>query len=304
MDHPDLLKFLQNTMKMTDVYQPVVVKELLLHEGKRTKAQLAAALAAYDSSVQAYYQKIMMRWPKITLTKHGIIDYERDGSIFRLVGYPENDEVRQEATRLCEERIAEWVEKKRSTERSSEPEASVRYIVLKDAHGKCQLCGMSSEIAPIHVDHIVPRSKSNKNGKVELHSRLIDVNDRENLQALCYACNTAKRDEDQTDFRRREKVVRDRIPEIMRAEGLDPEIKELTGTTLTAALYDKLVEEHAELLAAKTDDLNFEELADMIEVIFTLSKNLEFSEDKLMEFVRQKRGEKGGFFGGLLMKVR
>ena len=70
MKQEPLITFLTEKMSMTDVYQPVVVKELLTHDGKRTKAQLAAALAQYDLSVQEYYERIVMRWPKITLTKH------------------------------------------------------------------------------------------------------------------------------------------------------------------------------------------------------------------------------------------
>jgi hypothetical protein len=85
MDKPDLLEFLDKRMSMTDVYQPVVIKELLLHGGRRTKAELASALAAYDLSVQEYYERIVMRWPKITLSKHGIIDYE---CVFRRIRPP------------------------------------------------------------------------------------------------------------------------------------------------------------------------------------------------------------------------
>jgi len=66
MDKPDLLNFLNNQMSMTEIYQPVVIRELLLNNGMRTKADLATSLAAYDLSVQEYYERIVMRWPKIT----------------------------------------------------------------------------------------------------------------------------------------------------------------------------------------------------------------------------------------------
>jgi transposase len=46
MTSPDLLDFLNNRMSMTDLYQPVIIRELLLHEGARTKAELAAILAS------------------------------------------------------------------------------------------------------------------------------------------------------------------------------------------------------------------------------------------------------------------
>ena len=100
MGKTNLLAFLRKSMSMTDVYQPVVVKELLLHGGQRTKTELAASLATYDIAIHEYYQRIVMRWPKTTLTKHGIIDYERKTSVFRLVPYPNEPELRNEAMDL------------------------------------------------------------------------------------------------------------------------------------------------------------------------------------------------------------
>lgn len=298
MDKPDLLEFLQHRMSMTDVYQPVVIRELLLHDGSRSKAELAAALATYDLAVQEYYERIVMRWPKITLTKHGIIDYERRDRLFRLLPYPDNADTRLEAMRICEEKIEDWLEKKKSREKAPEAGASVRYEVLKEARGKCQLCGISAEISPIDIDHIVPRSKADKNGKVRLRGRLIGVNDRENLQALCFACNRAKRASDETDFRRRDKLVRDHIPAIIEAEGRKPVVRELTGQRLRAALYDKLTEEHAELLAAKDSKDRLEELADMAEVIFALAGQYGSGEDELLALVRYKRKKRGDFSKG------
>jgi hypothetical protein len=77
MKYVDLIEFIENKMSMADVYQPVVIKELLLHGGLRSKGELASALAAYDYSVKEYYERIVMRWPKLTLSKHEIVEYER-----------------------------------------------------------------------------------------------------------------------------------------------------------------------------------------------------------------------------------
>ena len=64
----------------------------------------------------------------------------------------------------------------------------LRFRVLKEAKGRCALCGASNKDMALHVDHILPR---NKGGKT-VH---------ENLQALCEKCNRTKRDRDDTDFR-------------------------------------------------------------------------------------------------------
>ena len=283
---------------MTEVYQPVIIRELLLNDGMRTKADLATSLAAYDLSVQEYYERIVMRWPKITLSKHGIVEYQREGSQFHLLPYPVNPELREQALNACNEKISTWLDQKKTREKAPEAGASVRYEVLKEAGGKCQLCGISSEIRPIDIDHIVPRSKANKNGKVKYNGKLIGVNDRDNLQALCFSCNRAKRDTDQTDFRRTQKLVRDRIPELIEAEGRKPVIKELTGRALTTRLYDKLVEEHSELLGAKDATSKCEELVDMIEVIMALAKQYGIDEAELLDSVKKKRADRGSFSKG------
>ncbi|MFB7145808.1 HNH endonuclease [Agrobacterium deltaense] len=298
MKTPDLLDFLNNRMSMTDLYQPVIIRELLLHEGVRTKSELATILASYDTSVQEYYEKIVMRWPKITLTKHGIVDYERRGSVFRLSVCPDNPAQRQEAVQLCEEKIAAWLDKRRSVDPTVKANTSIRYAILKEAHGKCQLCGIAAEVRPIDIDHIVPRSKADKNGKVRLNGRLIDMDDRENLQALCFTCNRAKRAGDATDFRRKNRLVRDRIPEIIEASGRKPAIKVLHDQALRSALYDKLSEEHAEILNAPDANAKCEELADLIEVAFALAHQYGANEDELMALVQRKRSERGGFSKG------
>jgi predicted house-cleaning noncanonical NTP pyrophosphatase (MazG superfamily) len=298
MTSPDLLDFLNKRMSMTDLYQPVIIRELLLHEGARTKAELAAILASYDASVQEYYEKIVMRWPKITLTKHGIIEYERSGSVFRLSACPDSPAARQEAVQVCEKKIAAWLDKRSSVDQTVKSNASIRYTVLKEARGKCQLCGISAEVRPIDIDHIVPRSKADKNGKIRLNGQLIDIDDRENLQALCFTCNRAKRASDKTDFRRKNKLVRDRIPEIIEASGRKPEIKVLHDQALRTALYDKLVEEHAEVLHAPDAGSKCEELADLIEVALALAGQYGATEEELMALVRKKRSERGGFTKG------
>ena len=64
----------------------------------------------------------------------------------------------------------------------------MRYELLKEANGKCLLCGISAKERPLDVDHIVPRSKGGSD-------------DKSNLQVLCSKCNRGKSNKDDTDFR-------------------------------------------------------------------------------------------------------
>ncbi len=64
----------------------------------------------------------------------------------------------------------------------------IRYRVLKEAKGRCALCGATKDERPLDIDHIIPRSQR---GKTEYA----------NLQVLCSKCNRSKRDVDSTDFR-------------------------------------------------------------------------------------------------------
>ena len=67
----------------------------------------------------------------------------------------------------------------------------LRYLALKNASASCQCCGAGSTPgAPLHVDHIKPRSRY-----PELELNL------DNLQVLCQDCNIGKGAWDDTDWR-------------------------------------------------------------------------------------------------------
>lgn len=110
-----------------------------------------------------------------------------------------------------------------------------------------------------------------------------------------FSCNRAKRDSDQTDCRKRSKLVRDKIPDIIRAEGRSPDLRQTHGKALYSALCNKLVEEHVEFIGETGHDGRLEELADMIEVIHALSIQLGSSPEGLSAIVEKKRAKRGGF---------
>src|SRR5690348_4012915 len=87
------------------------------------------------------------------------------------------------------------------------------------------------------------------------------------------------------------KLVRDRIPEIIRGKGQTPVTHILDDQAYLKALLDKLEEEIAEF----REDLSVEELADVQEVVRGLAKAIGVSLEDL-EATRAAKAEKNGAF--------
>lgn len=87
------------------------------------------------------------------------------------------------------------------------------------------------------------------------------------------------------------KLVRDKIPDIIRAQGEIPKVRELGEAEYIVSLHRKLDEEVAEYHA----EINLEELADIMEVLFALADTMEFSREELLALCAEKREARGGF---------
>ncbi len=90
------------------------------------------------------------------------------------------------------------------------------------------------------------------------------------------------------------KLVRDRIPEIIKAEGSQPVTRILDQAAYEAALIGKLLEEAQEASAAPRTDLAAE-LADVLEVLQALICALGMTWEDLQSLTARKRAERGGF---------
>lgn len=87
------------------------------------------------------------------------------------------------------------------------------------------------------------------------------------------------------------KLVRDKIPEIIASQGENANFRILEDAEYTACLASKLDEEVAEYHAGR----NLEELADILEVVFAMAENLGASREALMEVYEDKHQSRGGF---------
>lgn len=204
----DLYQYITEKMRMSHVYQPVMLRELLLSDGEATVEQIAKALLSHDQSQVEYYEIRTKNMVGKVLTNNGVVDPINDGN--RIVGYSLKGVVDldlEEKSRLiakCEEKIADYIERRGSNiwqhrfNAKGYVSGSIRYEVLKRAKYRCELCGASAEEVALHVDHIIPRNKGGQD-------------DLTNFQALCITCNTNKRDQDDADFRGVAEAYRRRV---------------------------------------------------------------------------------------------
>lgn len=95
-----------------------------------------------------------------------------------------------------------------------------------------------------------------------------------------------------------DKLVRDRIPEIIENSGNHCEVEVVSDEVALEYLYKKLNEEVSELL----DDKNLEEIADVIEVLFAIGKKYGYSEEDILNRRKEKKSKSGGFEDNLILK--
>jgi predicted house-cleaning noncanonical NTP pyrophosphatase (MazG superfamily) len=90
------------------------------------------------------------------------------------------------------------------------------------------------------------------------------------------------------------KLIRDRIPEVIQADGRRAVTRVLDSCGYQSALLAKLVEEANEAQMASADDLPGE-LADILEVLQTLVAVLAMTWEELLLLASAKRRQRGGF---------
>lgn len=221
MNYTDLHDFIANRMRMSHIYQPLMLMTLLRNKGQASTTKIAKDILKHDQSQIEYYQHITNNMVGKVLRKHGLV--AKDKEQYSLDGFDNLSQKQvEELVELCRAKLDEYLAKRgdavwnHRTKSSGYISGTLRYEVLKRAHFHCELCGCRADERALEVDHIVPRSQGGPD-------------DMDNLQALCYRCNAMKRDRDNTDFR----AVRDSYKH-----------KE-DGCLFCGAVGDRIVEENA-----------------------------------------------------------
>ena len=192
MNFDELKRFIESEMRMSHIYQPLMIRALVEAGGSATLRQLALAFVGRDESQILYYEKRIREMPLRVLKNHGVV--QQDGELISLSAERLSFEQRSFVLMACEQKMQEFVAKRglalwdyRMLDSEPIPD-SLRLRVLMASGRRCALCGATSRERPLDVDHIIPRSRGGKTSP-------------SNLQVLCSKCNRSKGNKDTTDFR-------------------------------------------------------------------------------------------------------
>lgn len=107
MNYEELRGFLLNKMRLSHIYQPLLVKTLVEAGGIATTRQLARAFLAQDEKQLEYYEERLIQMPIPVLSKHGVIS--RDGDLVSLNTENLNLKQQSEIKKICEEKIQDFI---------------------------------------------------------------------------------------------------------------------------------------------------------------------------------------------------
>lgn len=164
-------------MKMSGLYQPVIIKHLILSGGLAKLEEIAKELTTLDEeAVEDYIQKLKIH-PKAVLKKHGIAEIQEDAYELLM----DLGDSKENLLKICDEKIALFMEQ-RGIEPGRPSGWGAKRVKLLKEHPYCTLCGArpgkNSEVE-LDIDHIEPVSKGGSD-------------EESNLQVLCAQCNRAK----------------------------------------------------------------------------------------------------------------
>lgn len=99
-----------------------------------------------------------------------------------------------------------------------------------------------------------------------------------------------------------EKLIRDRVPEIMATKGVVFDVYTLDQAAFREALLKKVGEEAAELMAAKTPSEMMAELGDLLDVLDAVRREFAIAGEALALTRKAQMEKKGGFAKRLFLR--
>ena len=110
MTYQDLIDFLENKMRLSHIYQPLLIKNLIESGGSATIRQLANVFLSQDESQLIYYEKTIKRMPLKVLKNHDIVS--ENGDLVSLKVKNLTFEQKAEIKMICEKKMQEFIVRK------------------------------------------------------------------------------------------------------------------------------------------------------------------------------------------------
>jgi len=95
------------------------------------------------------------------------------------------------------------------------------------------------------------------------------------------------------------KMVRDKMPDKLRALGIAPSIRLLSREEYLEHLNKKLMEEAEEVITADSNEKKAEELGDLLEVMCAVATSIGITIEDVERLRREKAERRGGYTKGL-----
>ena len=111
----NLHDYITNRMKMSHIYQPVMLKVLLENNGEASIEQIASALLSYDQSQVEYYGIRTKQMVGKVLTNNGVVEPVKSGrktTGFKLKSKAISEAQRASLVALCDESIQDYLNKR------------------------------------------------------------------------------------------------------------------------------------------------------------------------------------------------
>ena len=111
MNYEQLAEFIDKKMRMSHIYQPVMLMTLIAHGGRCDEREIAKALLAHDESEIEYYSEITNNMVGRVLRSHEIVSRDKTTKSYQLNDYDDLTAEQKDALNtLCEKRLGAFVE--------------------------------------------------------------------------------------------------------------------------------------------------------------------------------------------------
>ena len=109
----EIKDFLENRMRMTHIYQPVMLRQLLDNNGESKASEVAKAFLVHDQTQLEYYETITKRYPGQVLQRRGITSRLKDH--YTVLGFDDlSQEEVKELKDICSSKLDAFLSSKRT----------------------------------------------------------------------------------------------------------------------------------------------------------------------------------------------